>query len=104
MYKSPFQNTHLATGLSHAIEFHHLGAKIPSLVVERLTREISITSSHTKSILLANLDNPNIMIGQVAFDLWKAGDLSLISLAVSIASNTEQSETKFDRPSLKLAC
>lgn len=100
MHNSPFQNTPLAIGLSHAIEFHHLGSKIPDLIVDRLTREISISSSFTKNILTDNLYNPALSVGQIAFDLWKSGELSLITLAGSIASLAEQADTKIRQATL----
>lgn len=87
-------STSLMMTLFRAIDRHHLGAKIPDLIVDRLIAELCGVSQTTLDTLLLASSCRASSVGQQAYCLWKAGKLNALSLAREV-----ERTSRFNPPS-----
>ena len=67
----------LILALSRSIERHHLGSKIPDLIVDRLVDELLLAPQYQLQNLQKLLSAHEALMAEYAYELYVSGDLSL---------------------------
>lgn len=115
------ENIALVLALARSIERHHLGCKIPDLIVDRLVGELSSAPAAARLALTTHFEDPIVHLGQIAYEIWKEGKLNIVTLSDKLMSEvqsyrnlTRESSklvrplamplTEFLRPTLNLIC
>lgn len=117
------ENIALVLALARSIERHHLGCKIPDLIVDRLVGELSSAPRSSLVALTAHFEDPTVVLGQIAYEIWKEGNLNIVSLTDKLLSEVQRNRnpslyqapkklvrhlalplSEFLHPNLKLAC
>jgi hypothetical protein len=117
------ENIALVLALARSIERHHLGCKIPDLIVDRVVGELSSAPSSARLALSTHFEDPRpiVHLGQIAYEIWKEGNLNIVTLSDKLISEVQSRRnltressklvrplalplTEFLHPNLKLAC
>lgn len=99
MSNDHIDNIALILALSRSIERHHLGCKIPDLIVDRLIGELSTAPRTACAALAAHFNDPIVVLGQIAYDVWRDGNLNIVSLTDKLLAETQSKQN----PSLNQA-
>lgn len=95
------ENIALVLALARSIERHHLGCKIPDLIVDRLVGELSSAPAAARLALKTHFEDPLVSLGQIAYEIWKEGKLNIVSLTDKLIAEV-QSKRNLTRASSKL--